>query len=266
MTFQSEMQNTQAKRFVELYDIIVGTQEHYYVSGYNKPVTFGTNTYKPAPADHLESKRNDRLESEEMTILLPLDKFTLTFVANAPIEDVLVTIRRYIEETGDFIIIYKGVLVDVELAKQVASCKLEANTDVLTASIPSNIYSASCRWTVFDNNCALAKALFEVSTVVTLLSNGKILQSSAFDAFDDGYFARGHVIFGNDARWITSHTANQITLQVPFDSRLATGGTVQAYPGCSGTRSVCLNTFNNLSRRQAFDHIPSTNPAVFGVK
>jgi len=99
-----------------------------------------------------------------------------------------------------------------------------------------------------------------------LQSNGSVLRSATFATQPDGFFTMGHVRHNTDIRLITDHVGQDITLQVPFDSRLQDGQLVSAFPGCDKTFETCRDKFNNLARRTGFDLIPETNPAVWKIK
>jgi hypothetical protein len=55
----------------------------------------------------------------------------------------------------------------------------------------------------------------------------------------------------------TSHLALQ-----PFPLPIVPGDSFTLYPGCDGTKAVCVGTFNNLANNGSFPNVPGPNSAV----
>lgn len=51
----------------------------------------------------------------------------------------------------------------------------------------------------------------------------------------------------------------------PFPLPIAVGDTFTMYPGCDGTKAVCIGTFNNLANNGSFPSVPGPSSAVSAV-
>lgn len=264
MTYSDEVSKKQSLGWAEIYKFQVGAEEHYYTS-HEDEITVQGQKYSPRPIKRGNIESEDRLRNDRVQITLPLTNLVLSYVANSPAEPVFVVITRVIlNEDKDSYAIFQGEAVNITIDGITGVIDFEAGIAVLRNQFPSQVYQPRCQWSLFDGGCLLAEASFETLAVVTV--SGATLTSSTFATKPNGYFTQGYCRFGNDIRMITDHVTTAIKLQVPFDSRLATGMTVKAYPGDDKSYATCRDKFNNLARWTGFKGIPSTNPVLWGFK
>ena len=129
--------------------------------------------------------------------------------------------------------------------------------------IPRERYQINCNWQLFEPRCGLNKENFKVTTTVTLDSTRRILTSTAFGDYSDGWFVGGLVEFPafSERRTIIEHTENKITIAYRMIN-LQNNDQVRVYPGCDGRAQTCRDKFGNLINFLGFPFIPIENPAL----
>jgi len=275
MTYNDDMAKRVMDVWAELYTFTVGAEVTRYTS-HSQDVPFDSETYKARPISRREVQSKDQIRPDQVRFSAPLDEIMLGYIANAPVEPVVVEIRRVVLATGNNKVIFRGEVVDVTLKENTASVVAEAKTDTLRNEFPPLVYQTPCQWLVFDGDCGLLESNFEEQATVTLSADGTVLTSSTFGLFPDdgdvgaingvGYFTLGFVRFGEDFRHITAHVGNTIKLLSPFDARLQNGNVVRAYPGCDNLFNTCEGKFSNTGKFSGCRFIPSNNPALTGFK
>ena len=105
------------------------------------------------------------------------------------------------------------------------------------------------------------RADYKITTTVTVDATGLILTSVDFGSQEDGYFIYGRIDFGGTYRTIVNHVGNDVTLFYKFTD-LESENSVDAYPGCNGTRETCRDKFDNIVHNLGFTDIPQENPAL----
>jgi len=275
MTYSDEVAKTEIPNIAELFKFTVGDDIYYYTN-YSRSITFGGNTYIKRSIDRSSYENDSQTSSDQIEITLPVVDFVLQFIVSNPIEDIEIDISTLFIDSGFSYQIFRGKYMDISGDDQSNSVKItfQANTEILRAEFPGRQYQSSCPFATFRKNCGLNREDFEVVAPVTISGSTLVssifdqkpswMTQSYFDSINDDWLTFGFVIFGNNARWITNHSGDTITLQQPFDSRLVNGSSVNAYPGDDKSRDTCENKFNNVARWGGFQNIPSTNHAIFG--
>lgn len=264
MAYEDKLQETQQPTFAELYKIKTGDVTTYYTS-YKTDITFASETYLARTIRRSNFKFQQKLRSVKVTVSAPIDPLGLEYVANAPPEAISIKIIRvFIDGSQDNAVIFEGKVISVTLKDRAAHAEVEASLDIFKNKVPRIVFQPACNWMVFDDDCKLIAESWKVPAVVTV--SGSDLISTSFGGFPDGYFTMGYVEHTGDERLVTYHEGNTITLQVPFDSRVYTGSTVNAYPGCDGHKDTCIAKFSNYDNFLGFVAIPKTNPVVWGLK
>ena len=137
-------------------------------------------------------------------------------------------------------------------------------SNVLKQVVPRLVQISTCNWAVFEPGCGLDREDFRTDVTLDDVA-GVALTSTGFDALADGWFTRGYIEIASgprtgERRFVIAHLGALVTLQNPFPADVVAGATVKAYPGCNGDRVDCVNKFNNLRNRMAWDEIPNRNP------
>lgn len=266
MALVDSLQGEHASQYLELYQIQIGQTSYFYTS-YEKDYTFASQLYEAIPIEHQGFSNTEKMQPTSLKIDLNLSAPATSYIANSPVEPVKVTLLQVLKSNpSEADIFYQGGISSVELTKSSATLNLELRTDLFRKRLPNVIYSSVCNNILFDGVCQLQEANFSISAYISEIS-GKTLVSSAFATKPNGYFQRGKIKTSyGDARMVTQHISDTITLQFPFDSRILENLNVTAVAGCNRSRSQCLERFNNLGRYVGMPEIPSSNPVVWGVK
>lgn len=246
---------------IELYEFKIAANIYRYCTGMSS-VSYGGNTYTPEAITRNEISKEFDNASASISLPIHLEPAPKYRVLN-PATVVWVTIMR---EDGTKLFIGKVGGVSFDMKKAVATMKLVSIQGMMKSKIPTRTYSASCSYECFDKDCGLLSAnfkttLFEQDTNIsadyTQISSPKIAAKAG------GYFAGGYVRCGEEASYIISSVGDTVKLLFPL--QLWTPSmTIELYPGCAKTLSVCKSKFNNESNYGGYPFIPDTNPVTEG--
>jgi len=262
VTYETETVKTEMSGFAELFEISVANVIYYYTS-YANNITFGGQEYVSKPLQRSPFNVDQQFRAITVTISAPLIFPMTQYIANTPLEPVIIKIyRAFLSDLTAFRLVFSGIIKTVDIEDKVARATCESLSDVLRTKIPNVLYQAYCNHRVFDPGCKLNQEDFRTAATVTVTAS--TLVSAAFAAKPNGYFTGGHVVADTDFRLITNHFTSTITLQVPFDARVYTGSIIVAYPGCNLSPVTCRDKFSNLDNYLGMPYIPSKNPAVSG--
>lgn len=263
MSYNSEIKSTEQKPFAELYQFSTG-QSNYYYTSYETPITYLSQIYQPAAIKRSAFSFDDKISAARCKITMFASSPLKQYISNSPIEPTRIKITRVFPHDLTAVkVIFDGEVIRVTITKDVCEADCESVSVLFRNKLPNIVYQSYCNHALFDAGCGINKETIKTRTSVTV--SGSTLVASAFDALADGYFTGGHVVTDyGDARLITNHVGNTITLQVPFDARLVTGANVNAFPGCDKSVSTCIAKFNNKNNFLGFPYIPSNNPVLWG--
>lgn len=264
MAYSDEIKKIQQGAFAELYKIKAGEETWYYTT-YEKEIVFESNTYEPKPIKRGAFTYDDKLKAQRIKIAAPLAEPVKRYIGNSPIEPTKITITRVFVDNPTFAkVLFFGEVIGVTMQKGIADIDCESTSLIFRNKLPLWCHQAFCNNKLFDSQCTVDPNLFKISGAITI--SGNDLVSTAFAAKPDGWFANGHckTAYG-DIRLITNHVGDTITLQIPFDSRLAGGATVIAFAGDDKKPSTCRDKFNNFENFKGMPFIPSNNPVIFGA-
>lgn len=263
MSYVSKISVAEMGAIAEVYKIQIGDNTYRYAA-YTKNIEFQGEIYIAAPIKRTSFSVDKELQIIQLTLVAPLSPEIIAYVANTPVEPTNIDIWRvFADELTSYRKIFSGALRTVKFKDKVASISCEGISGRLRGKLPRFLYQTFCNYSLFDGYCALNSADYKVSAVVTV--SGETLVSATFAEYADNYFRDGIVKVGTDARLITAHTTDTITIQFPFDTRLVTGGTVNAWPGCDKAPETCRDKFANILRFGGFPYIPNHNPVMSGV-
>ena len=167
------------------------------------------------------------------------------------------------------LLLFAGRVGQVVTSRGHASLEILSNTELLSVMIPAGVYQPSCRNTLFDLNCGVNRAAYQIMTAaqtatdVTRQRFTANLASTA--AAIAGYLNLGSVIFTSGAnagigRTVKSQTgagnASTIAVICPWPFPVAAGDTFVCIPGCDKTMATCVAKYANLTRFSGEPFIP----------
>ncbi len=252
-------------QLVELYEIVADNTVHTLTTA-REPVIWRGAEWTPAAIERGELRGSVDGKAASVTLTACMDALLTRYLASLPILPTRINIYEHEPESGATVQVFGGAVLEVVPAADATQVSVSclSSSCILDMVLPRMIYSGQCQFVLFDAGCGLLAQDWGVEAAVTV--DGLRLVSPAFATRPDGMFTRGYAAAGGDFRFIVSHAGDAITLQLPFDGRVANGGTVVAYPGCDGSPLTCRERFGNISRFGGCAGIPSRNPAVWGFR
>lgn len=213
------------------------------------------------------------LEVGTLSVTLGIDADTTiqgqpaaVFARRGGFDGARIEVRRYFARTWDSaacgsLHVFAGRVAEVPEISG-TSIRLDAKDDreLLNVSIPRNVLSAQCRHTVYGPGCNVSAAAFTANTTAGVGSTAQSISTGLAAA--DGYYDLGVVVFTGGAnagirRTIRSYAGGAIVPVYPFPYTPAPGDTLQARPGCDGTRATCAGRFANTDNHGGQTHIPA---------
>ena len=264
MTYDDNLLEKEMTGTPELYHFWSGNEDAYVTSWY-EDLQFAGNIYFARPIKRGGFSIDQTFGAVTMIITAPLLAQFIAYVSSQPIEPTRIKLYRAIsDDLTDFKVIFTGTLRRMGISDRIAKAEFESKARQLRVRLPKFLYQSYCNWDVFDSDCGLAEFTYTVSTAVTVSND--TLVSSVFAGYAADYFTAGRVKYEGDERWILDHTADTLTLQVPFGSEVETGTVVDVLPGCDGNPDTCKDTYSNFKNFFGFPYVPSNNPCLFGFK
>jgi len=195
-------------------------------------------------------------------------------VRTGALDGARVTVERLFMATpGDTsagtIVLFAGRVAEAKPARDEIALTVKSDLELLNTNLPRTVYQPGCAYTLYDSNCALAKAAWGVAC--TVLAGATVNGVSATLSNPTGYFDLGTITFTSGALNGQSFTVKAYTLSgstgafsfpLPLPALPATGDTFTGYPGCDKTLSTCTSKFANSAHFRGYPLIPAPEVAV----
>lgn len=157
--------------------------------------------------------------------------------------------------------LFTGRVDAPNITRQTATLDVKSVTELLNIKMPRNLFMPSCSNTLYDTVCALNRASFVVSSVVSDSSTTTLVTNSLTQAA--GYFDLGVLTFtsglnNGNRRTVKRYVPGSFQLTLPLPFVPANGDTFEVVPGCDKTQATCTNKFNNLVNFKGFPYVPTT--------
>lgn len=265
MTYEAREASARDGAPVELYRFSVGLSEWLYTP-MDQPFVLAGKTYVPAYLERGELSVTDETPREALDVTVARNNPVASlFNAQAPDGTVYLTIFREHRGESDFIQLGRWRVLSCTWAGSQAVLKCQPLFTSLARPLLRLRFATTCRHALFDEGCTLSKSSYRVPAHL-IAHSGITMQSAAFAAKPDGWFAGGEVDAGSGRRRrIIAHAADIITLTANIPGVTA-GDDVDAYPGCNKViEGDCLLKFNNTLNHGGFPYIPAENPFETGV-
>lgn len=262
--YATNLTYSEMKGLPELYDLeYAGAIDR--VTSWPHQITFLGNIYTPAPIKRSSFHFDHEFSSVKCTVNAPMMDAFIRYIANTPIEPTKVTIYRAVEDDlTKYINLFTGFVMHMSVKDQIVSASVEANSEILESVIPRFMFQSWCNHEVFDVHCGLSSVNYAVAANVNAIS-GAVYTCPEAGYKSNGYYTGGVAEAGTDMRMITDHVGSDLTLQVPFDSRVGVGDSMTIYPGCDGSPDTCRDKFDNFGNFLGMPYIPSKNPVIWGL-
>jgi uncharacterized phage protein (TIGR02218 family) len=157
--------------------------------------------------------------------------------------------------------LFGGVVAGIAItgAKVTLTCKGKNN--LLDQYAPRNVYQIGCLHNFCDANCTLAAAGFTTGYAVGAGATASFIPWSGAAPGNCALYANGAIAFisgacSGQSRTIMNGNTEGLNLAYPLYEVPNAGDSFTAMQGCDKTYNTCLNTYNNLQHRRAFDFVP----------
>lgn len=163
--------------------------------------------------------------------------------------------------------VFGGRIGQVVVDRGHVGMEVLSHTTLLNVMVPSGVFQPSCRNTLYDGFCTVARASVAVAAAASSASDAA---RSSFTIpltgtpANPGYFELGVAVGvtganANVTRTVKAHTGTTtgtITVVNPWPFAVASGDQFTFYPGCDKTRATCIAKYNNLTHFQGEPFIP----------
>lgn len=276
MTYSANETSQQGGRPVEIYRFVLGGETFEYTSN-ESAVVVDSLTYHPEAIRRGRITQGDEARSAAIEVTVPGEnEFATKYVANAPGQMALLTIRRFHRGDAEVKLIFDGVVESISFTEDLILARIHAAPAPAATSrqVPLYTFAGSCQNVLFDDRCKVDPNDPEFHHVggVTLVAGNEITVNGA-SGFPDGSFTGGYVeTLDGDARLVLEHTGDVLKLLLPFPLD-PTGTNVTVFVGCNHLAGGdCRNKFftdedteSNLLNFHGFPFVPNKNPFETGL-
>lgn len=159
---------------------------------------------------------------------------------------------------------FAGTFAVKNTAGGIIKADVLSELNLLDTPMPRDVYQSQCKNQVFDADCGLARAAWQVAGTVNSLATGTAARSAFGTALGQpaGWFNQGTVRFTSGAnsgikRTVKSFLGGSFTFALPWPADISGADAFVALPGCN--RSLDGNgcaKFNNRPRYRGEPFIP----------
>jgi uncharacterized phage protein (TIGR02218 family) len=266
---------------------IQGATQSYRFTDFERPLTYGGNTYDQQPFEHGDII--ERLGLERQRITIKSRTFTgnpLLLLVPFQLETPLMVEITEVDVSGSTAsnprTVFYGEVSGARLSGPFIDAEAESLPSLFERKVPRLLMQPTCNWALFDAGCGLNKSAFEylakvgswTTSGLALVVNNITLASVAQVGLAAHLFAGGYAIIGTGAaqqfRLIGDNAAQSgsnltLTLGTPLWGTIAAGVDVKLYPGCDGRYDTCNTKFANKARFGGFPFTPIGNPSFIRV-
>jgi uncharacterized phage protein (TIGR02218 family) len=268
MTYSAYETSQEGSRPIELYEFTIGATVYRYTSAEDTQ-TISSVDYTPL-AGLKRSKIGQGPEERRSTLTIDMpgsNAFVRPYIAAVPSNRATVTIMRL--QRSDYpapevVTIFEGYVKAVNFdgdGGRMAKVAVEPAISATARSIPQFTFQGLCNHVLYDDQCQIddTDPAYRTSLTVTVVTTVE-LTIPGLAAFGDGWFTGGvvEVNGGLDARLIIDHTADVLTLHIPFASA-PLGQVVTVLAGCAHTLAICKSKFDNVINYGGFAFVPKIN-------
>lgn len=263
---------------VDCYSITLITGTVLSYSAIDIPVTYGGVTYLANGPSISGLKYNGSMgasvDTQQVVIQSRLSDAIggtpfLTLVRAGLLDGARITRMRFVMPslTSDPVggaVMFSGRVSTVDsVGETSATISVASDLVILSANMPTNIFSPTCTHVLYDSGCKAIKGAFATNGTVSAGSTSTvILFSGALISHMQGttLFTSGANtnLFGT----IKSVTPGvSLTLTVPLPSQPQAGDTFISYYGCDHTLATCKSVFSNVQNFRGFPFLPPPQTA-----
>lgn len=243
-------------------------------SGTDMPVTVNGTTWPLGPIFRRGRTRMQvgiSVDSLDVTVIadntvLVNSTPLLQYIARGGFDNARLQVDRAFKGGGDvsvtgMLLWFAGRVAETKGDRTQQQLTVKSDAELLDVMVPREVYQPGCLNTLYDSACGKDRVAL---TVVGAATSGTDSTRTTFNhnlGQSAGYFDLGVVKFTSGlnngiSRTIKRHAGGQFTVLAPFPFAVASGDTLQAYPGCDKTQVTCTSKFNNVIRFRGHPYVP----------
>lgn len=235
----------------------------YRVGTGTRDVNIGGQTFRAYPSQREEIKLATIADTDDLVVQLPLaHDVAQRYLANAtPPRRVDVVIRRLQVDSGITEEIWRGTITACAVDRKVVSFRVPSRAGALLAKrLPVVTSSKLCPHILYDANCRVSRASFEMTTTVTNVS-GRVVTVASVGGNPDHWYQFGeltHVASG-ERMSIEDQAGTSVSMQLAI-LELKVGDSVKIAAGCAHDITTCRTKFSNKVNFGGFPRLNTVNP------
>jgi len=267
MTYSSVDKSIQSGNVVLLYQFTLGGVD-YRFTNQSQDISANSNIWNSRQIRIRGSvQQSDDLFRERLQLIFNRDDvFAQTYLSDVQEFVTSVSIYRGYANDGEFILFWKGKIVNSKADAQEITLECYPLSASLERPGLRETYQRSCRWSLYGRGCNLDYNNFEFTTEIIDV-DGLTLTVADADQQEDGYYSGGMIATIDSAseifRFIKRHAGNQIEISSAYSEWVdpvgTTGIPVNIYAGCNRSLTICDSRFSNTNNFGGFPYIPRNN-------
>lgn len=264
MSFLSVVTSVFTARPIRLYEFQRGVMRWRYTSA-DRAISFQTHEYAPIAISDSGPKRTGDPGADMVKVRVPwTNPIARMFRGTPPSDEIDLIIRDLHQGDDGHRVAWSGT---VDGAKFPSPERAELLCYTLAASMQRPGlrlgWERACPYAVFDADCTLSPDSFAVTALVQSM-DGASITSATFASYPVDYFAGGILEWSIgsgevERRSIETHVGGVLRL-LGGTQGVSASMQVIAYPGCTGTTSMCSDRYSNLPNHGGIPHLPGKSP------
>lgn len=243
------------------------------------PITFGGNTWLPAPAGLTRSSVRWATGVEVDTLDIVFQSDSSIIVNGTPLlaaavlglfDNCRVTLSRlFMSDFNtpiDKLDLFQGNSAPASVLRTALHLTVKSDLERLNVMIPPAVFQPSCIHTLFDIGCAVNPSTYRVTGVATGVNTNGSISTAMLQV--DGYFQMGGIKFTSGAntgltRTVKAFISAAIYPTSPFPFAIANGDAFVITPGCDKLiTGDCLGKYNNVVHFKGMPFVPVPETAA----
>lgn len=238
----------------------------YGFTDHDMPVTFASLTYGPdsgfAPAE-IRSSDDLSVDAQDAVGVLNSSLITETDILDGRWDNAAIEVWRVNwADSAQRVMMRRGNIGEVRRGKLQFTAEVRSMAHYLNQPI-GRTYQYSCDAALGDSRCtvSIAGAPFRLTGTVATLSGDRGFAAAALGSSEDGFFARGSVIWASGANAgrtmdVNDFIGGYVTLMEQPVRPMGIGDTFAIIAGCDKQFATCQAKFLNAVNFRGFPHMP----------
>jgi uncharacterized phage protein (TIGR02218 family) len=215
----------------------------------DRNITYLSHIYQGLALQRSPIKETVDIAKATLNITAPADFSVAELFNPAPPDDVVGLVVRRLQYTDNSAeAFWFGRVMSAGWQKGYSQLRCESIFTSMKQLGLRRIYSKNCPHVLYGARCRASEATFQQAISVEGVA-GRSIQSAGFDAFDDGWFSGGKIVWESSPgyyvrRGIKIHTGDEVFVTHPIPG-LTPGTVITVLPGCNHTIAHCGPKFSN---------------------